>query len=333
VTLTTETVREAGALEALAPEWWALFARCATATPFQSPAWLLPWWRHFAPGRLATITVRAQGRLVGLAPFYLEDGAYGRRLLPIGISLSDYLDVLIDPDFADDAGSAIASHAARAELAWDTWEFEELAPHAAALALPPPENSTDTSAEQSACPVLVLAPDGIEACVPAKKRRKLRMARNRAERRGGAVLTRVTEPGLPDYFADLVRLHGARWHDRGESGVLAHDAARRFHEEAIPALVAHGLARLYSLAIAGRVAGVFYGLHHRGRAYAYLGGFDPAFSYESPGTLLMGHAIEAAMREGAREFHFLRGREPYKYDWGAEDRINTKRVIRMAPHV
>ena len=58
-----------------------------------------------------------------------------------------------------------------------------------------------------------------------------------------------------------------------------------------------------------------------------LAGFDPAFSKLSPGTLTIGHAIDQAIREGATEFDFLRGGEPYKYHWGAVDRVNFRRCI------
>ena len=34
-------------LERLREEWLALWRRSPTATPFQSPMWLLPWWRAF----------------------------------------------------------------------------------------------------------------------------------------------------------------------------------------------------------------------------------------------------------------------------------------------
>ena len=34
---------------------------------------------------------------------------------------------------------------------------------------------------------------------------------------------------------------------------------------------------------------------------------------------MLGHAVERAIGEGFREVHFLRGREPYKYAWGAVD--------------
>jgi CelD/BcsL family acetyltransferase involved in cellulose biosynthesis len=85
---------------------------------------------------------------------------------------------------------------------------------------------------------------------------------------------------------------------------------------------------MWLLRLGDEIAGAYYGFHQQDRAYAYLGGFDPAFEFESPGTILVGHAIAEARREGAREFHFLRGREAYKYEWGAEDRWNQRRSFR-----
>jgi CelD/BcsL family acetyltransferase involved in cellulose biosynthesis len=102
-----QTIADLEALEALAPEWWGLWRRVPNATPFGTPAWLIPWWRHFHPGPLWAVAVRVERRLVGLAPFYLEEGPHGRRILPVGISLSDYCDVLLDPAFAQPAATAI----------------------------------------------------------------------------------------------------------------------------------------------------------------------------------------------------------------------------------
>jgi Acetyltransferase (GNAT) domain len=52
----------------------------------------------------------------------------------------------------------------------------------------------------------------------------------------------------------------------------------------------------------------------------YLTGFDPALAQLSPGRLLVARALERAGDDGAFELDFLRGREPYKYEWGAVDR-------------
>lgn len=326
-------VHDADALAQLVPEWWALWQHAPAATPFQSPAWLVAWWEAFAPGRLFTIAVRDSRGLAALAPLYLETGAFGRRLLPVGISLSDYTDILVRADAAVDG---IADRLSRYRL-WDTLELGGLLPEAAALTLPCPADCTDTTAEDEVCPVLQLFPGPADAgshpAIPTLQRRKLRMARNRLER--GPVSKIIATHGLsPDQWADtLIALHTDRWQERGTPGVLANPRVQSFHRAALPSLIAHGIARLLALRIGSDIAGVYYGFSHRGRAYAYLGGFDPRFAYYSPGTVLLGHAIEDALREGARELHFLRGREPYKFAWGAREQTTFRRtLVRRTAH-
>jgi CelD/BcsL family acetyltransferase involved in cellulose biosynthesis len=153
------------------------------------------------------------------------------------------------------------------------------------------------------------------------------MARHRTSRRGG-VVSRVEAADIVAVLQRLFALHGARWQGRGEEGVLADGAVRAFHLAAAPLLAEAGLLRLYAVTIEGQIVGIYHGLHHRECAYAYLGGFDPAFGFESPGAVLLGHALEEAIGEGAREFHLLRGQEPYKYEWGAVDRWNERLTFR-----
>jgi hypothetical protein len=176
--LTTQTLDTIADLVRLLWQWWALWDRCPSATSLQSPAWLLPWWRAFQPGELLIVTVRQDDRLVGLGPFYIEDGAHGRRILPLGIGVSDYLDVLIDPQTSDEAVTALVDHVTAQADRWDSWDLEELAPDAAAWALPRSMDLTETVDPQSVCPVLTLprgsaptgddpaaiTPQGVEPC-------------------------------------------------------------------------------------------------------------------------------------------------------------------------
>jgi CelD/BcsL family acetyltransferase involved in cellulose biosynthesis len=326
--LRAEVIRHVEPFAALEAEWWELWRRVDAATPFQSPAWLIPWWRCFHPGELFVMTVRAAGRLIGLAPFYVEDGT--RRLLPLGISVSDHLDVLVAPGFEILAGQALVMEAARAGDLWDEWSLEELAPDALAWGLPTPEGCEDVSAPQSACPVLDFPPgaENIWRFVPARQRRDAHLARNRAARRGEVRIEPMDEADAPGFLDTLFRLHGARWESRGEAGVLADDQVQDFQRDALPRLAAAGLTRCFVVRIDEAAAAAHYGLAHRGRAYAYLTGFDPAYAFESPGVILLTHALEQAFGEGARAFHFLRGPEPYKYRWGASDRWNRRRSFR-----
>jgi len=332
--LTGRIVRDAAELEALVPGWWDLWRRCPAATPFQSPAWLVAWWRQFAPGDLVTMAVELGDALVGLAPFYREEGLSGRRLLPLGISVSDYHDLLLAPEHVESAWEVLVE-LARQEPGWDRWEFDELMLGATALALPCPSKWHQDLSGQSACPTLVFEPGELANSLPKTKRRKLNMARNRAARRNSVILRQADASGVDEALGHLFRLHGSRWKSRGEAGVLADDRVRDFHRAAAQDLAEAGLLRLYTLAFDGQVVAAYYGFHHRQRAYAYLSGFDPAYEFESPGVLVMAHAMDEALQAGAREFHLLRGQEPYKYGWGAGDRWNQRRSFRRggAHHV
>ena len=119
-------------------------------------------------------------------------------------------------------------------------------------------------------------------------------------------------------FAEFLRLHAARWAQRGEGGMLTGDL-EDFHRRVASCMLEQGLLRLYALRLGGQSAAVFYGFATPDRWVYYLGGFAPDFERYSPGTLVVGHAVEQAIEAGARAFDFLRGGEPYKYAWGAVD--------------
>jgi CelD/BcsL family acetyltransferase involved in cellulose biosynthesis len=70
--------------------------------------------------------------------------------------------------------------------------------------------------------------------------------------------------------------------------------------------------------------GALHAMAAHGRAYAYLSGLDPAWARFSPGSVLLLQLVEDAVAEGLLELDLLRGREPYKYRLGAEDRFNWR---------
>jgi CelD/BcsL family acetyltransferase involved in cellulose biosynthesis len=328
--LEVRLIRDGHELAALAPEWDRLWERSPRATPFQSPIWLLAWWRAFRPGELMVAAVRSQAKLVGMAPFYRETLGERARLLPIGISISDYMDILIDEALGEAVLGAIARAYASRSLDWDEWELPELPPGSAALEMRCPESWAQCDAPASPCPVLILPGSSLdfEAQLPERKRRKLRLMTNRLIRHGNTAAVALEEQPADWWLAQLWRLHAACWSGRGGTGVLADDRLRGFHSEVLEGFVCRGLARMFALRIGADTAGIYYGFVHRRRAYGYLTGFNPAYGYYSPGSFVVRHAIEQAIADGVEEFHFLRGGEAYKYDWGARDRWNRRRIFR-----
>ncbi len=65
-------IEQPEALWTLSAEWQALASR-TDAEVYLRPAWVSAWWDHFGAGRtLACLTIREDGRLIGLLPFYVE---------------------------------------------------------------------------------------------------------------------------------------------------------------------------------------------------------------------------------------------------------------------
>jgi len=342
--LRVEEVGTTAELEALRPEWSALWESSDSATPFQSPEWLIPWWRHFGWEGLRVLTLRRAegGRLVGLAPLYIytHPDTGTRQVTLIGNGISDHLDVLVDPEIRTDAGVAFLTYLAKHGASWDTCDLRDLAAGSQLLTAPLPDGVAEEVVEEEPSPFIVL-PCSVESlgdAVPQKFLHKLRYYRRRAEQLGEVCFEAAhdckndvaDEEKVQETFGKLLELHRARWATRGEPGVLDDPAVEAFHRDAIPGFLARGWLRLYTLRIGARIGAVYYGFLAKGRAYAYLGGFDPVFLPAAPGKLIVLHAMTEAVREGAREFDFLRGREPYKHAWGAEDRPQYRRRLRHA---
>jgi CelD/BcsL family acetyltransferase involved in cellulose biosynthesis len=327
-----EEITRFEALEAIRPEWSALFERCPTATPFQSPEWIISWWRHFGGGgELWAILLRSDGRLVGLAPLFIQQGGERniRQVQLIGTGITDYLDPIIDPEIVLSGAERIFAHLASHRSKWDLCDFQELRPDSPFLQASVDHGLQLRRGRQGASPVVRLAEtvEAFQAALSPHHRRNLRQAKKRLEEAGGIERERADEARWPAFLEALFQLHRARWEERKLPGVLADSGIQRFHREAAAGLQRRGALRLFGLRHKGEIAAVIYAFVWRRRMYAYLGGFQPALARLSPGTLLIEHAMETAICEGVQEFDFLRGTEAYKYLWGSHDRINHRLLL------
>lgn len=318
-------------LAALRTEWSDLFTRCPQASPFQSPEWLLAWTQGFLHEGLWVLAMRRSGVLVGLAPFFIyRDPEGGRQVTLLGNGMSDRLDLLATPDDAQEVAQAVLSCLAARRRLWDRCDFRDLPPEAALLGPALPLASADDRTEaDTPCPVLVLphSVDAVVAGLPRKRRENIRRRARRLAEAGHVAFETADAGALDEHLEAVMRLHARRWETRGEDGMLAKAAVRRFLEAAADGLLARGLLRLDVLRLDGRIIAAHYGFRRKQRSYSYLHGFDPEFAAFAPVSLLIARILEHAVAEGVREFDFLRGCEPYKYDWGANDRPQFRRRI------
>lgn len=306
-----------------------LWARDPRATPFQSLAWLEPWWAHLGGGERIELEARdAAGRLIGALPAFVWIDGGTRKLVPVGAGHSDYCDALIDPEHAEQALHGLWQAAARVADRWDEILLPDLRTDSPLLG-PPPSDWIAEDVACETCPVLALPDDGdVLGALSKSRRRKIVHDQHRAERLGG-VTADLAGPAERDEALDaLFALHAARWEAAGERGVLADPRVEAFHRAAAPALAEAGLLRLAIVRHDGRIVAVVYGFADRDRWFSYINGVDHRIPGQSFGTLAFAALIEAAAAAGAREFHFLRGEEEYKYRWGAEPTRTVRRVIR-----
>jgi CelD/BcsL family acetyltransferase involved in cellulose biosynthesis len=326
---TVEEVATAEGLDALVPAWTELWKRAPAATPFQSPAWLVPWWRHFGEGELVVLCTREGAELLGLLPLYIYDEPPLRKLLPVGIGNSDWLDAICAPGREHEVARVLLEAIAGRAGSFDVCDLQPLPADSFLLQADAP-GLLDERITLEPCPILRLpeAVAGLETTLPKAMRQNLRYYRRRAERHGRLRFETAGPASLHELLEAFYALHGARWQRQGLPGVLADGPVRAFHSEAAPALMEQDALRLHALRLDERIVAGLYGFTAKGRFYHYLAGFDPDLRGLGLGTLVIGHAMEQAVREGAWEFDFLRGGEAYKYRWGARDRPSYGRRLR-----
>lgn len=306
------TITTLDAAAALDGEWSALASRAPGATPFQWPAWLLPWYRVWAADRVHVIALRRDdGTLAAVVPAVRT----GARLELAGSGVGDYLAPVIDASAVQDPGpmleEAVGGHACLFhdvpdEIGW---------PRAG-------EKGPWCVAPASICPRIPLPKtiDAWRAGLPSGLQRNLRRYGHRLRAKGARCDTVTRSDDVAPVLDTLFALHARRWQAREQPGIFAEDDVRRFHRASAPKLFDRGLLRLHVLASGAATVGVQYVLVQGSTAYSYIAGFDPDWTELSPGTLLMAYAIERAIDEGCSVFDLLRGAEAYKYGWGAVDR-------------
>jgi CelD/BcsL family acetyltransferase involved in cellulose biosynthesis len=312
-------------LREIAPAWEDLWRRCPEATSFQRAEWLLPWVEAFGPREVCAIAVRIQDTLVGFAPLLIYPRGNERLLAFMGGGVSDYLDMLVDPENSGEVMEKIC-RAAGEISGWDTLELTDLSPDSVLL-----RNGflEQYAHEHDVCSVLHL-PESREQLLhifSKRQRANLRNAQSRLQKAGGTRIEVATSETLNDALEDLIRLHTSRWSQSAQPGVLSDAAVKAFHCSSAPALLECGILRLYRLRLAGRTLAVIYALFERDTVYCYLQGFDPESAYFGPGTVLMFKVMEDAIHQGFRKFDFLRGREAYKQHWRASERPTYRVVI------
>ena len=259
---------------------------------------------------------------------------------------ADYATVLAAPDLLPAVSEAVVEYLAAKAAPddphpepWDVVDLRRLRcgdPAADALAVAFGEREmsegwTLNVEREDVCPVVHLPAgidfDGYLAMLGKKDRHEVRRKIRRAEGHGEIRLTDSADSlGELDAFIDL---HQRRWGDDGLfSPTPGGDRSRLFFRRLFEEHGPDGPLRLAFLTVGERRIAA--GIHFRtadGYLY-YNAGVDPDARDLSPGVIMVAAYVQRAIAEGCRRLDFLRGDEPYKYEWGATDEPIQRLLVR-----
>jgi CelD/BcsL family acetyltransferase involved in cellulose biosynthesis len=164
----------------------------------------------------------------------------------------------------------------------------------------------------------------LRTTLPGIMRNSIRRSGSKLARGGGEVrfvpLT-ADDPALDAVLARLLSLHAAQF---GDDSALIRESAR--FRSAVVGGLACGEMKIFPLYVGDAIAAVDVAFSVAGRFSYYQGGRSTAPEHSGAGTVLMARGIEWACDTGHREVDFLRGAEPYKLGWGAQQRRPVLRL-------
>jgi len=145
--------------------------------------------------------------------------------------------------------------------------------------------------------------------------KKTRAHIRRSQREGGIVETEFATdlPSALSIYRDMVALHQAQWHARGEPGAFADPWFDRFHRRLIADRFAHGEIQLVRLRSKDGPVAALYSFIHGGRVLQYQSGRALVENENvKPGYLAHTAAIEHNAKAGLNLYDFMGGDVHYK---------------------
>jgi CelD/BcsL family acetyltransferase involved in cellulose biosynthesis len=312
------------------PAWTRLYEACSTRNPFLSYEWNFACLRHESPGnRPFVLTAHAGGRLVGIAPLRFERRLGLRTLRFIGDGRSDYLGFIVHPEYPG-AESALLEGLGRLRQYWDLAILRQLTEgyttlHTRAY----PESVCGRGIEGTVAPYLTH--DGpwesLVSAGPGWIKRMLKASR-KWEKEGGTV-RRITGRESADYVETVSFIESRSWKKRQGVARFQPGRGQELLRETLAGLGARGEMELWLAWMKGEPAAFQINFVTSGRICLYQGAYDETYRKFSPGGVVDCLAIQRAWQDGAREYDFMSGDEPYKAE--RTDRIRSLRYLALYP--
>src|SRR5215218_132183 len=321
MSLDVEILTDREPVDSLVPEWHELAAACGE--PLAAPTWVLTLSREIA-GASETpriVTVREGGRLMALAPLWV-DLRQPRRAADSGLLAGERPRTprLALPAGEGEAAGAVAVALAQSDPRSDAVALESVPvatcwPIALAEQWPGRMRPLLRQYFTMSSPTVALTQGSFDAWLGAKSsnfRSQMRRMRRRFAEAGGSGRFSTRETLADDWDA-MVRLHAGRWEGRGASSIVAGGASLSTAYKAIGyELLERGEFRLRVLELDGKAISVQLFAAIGGEVIYINGGWDEEHAQFKPAMLGILDAIEDAFARGERRMDLGPGAQPYK---------------------
>lgn len=310
---------------------------------FLTPEWLHAWWGgREAEGRagdhLAVVAVRRSGgELAGVVPLAVEPS--GRLAVAhfAGAALGDRFHPACAPEDEQEVAAAALLALEEQGPAWRALVLDRVAVDAewpvtmAATSARRLASIRRSPAQLPFVPLAGITWEHYLARQSAGFRKRLRyLERSLGRDHQFRIRDGAGPEALRGDLAVFFELHDKRWGERGGSS-LASPAVRAVLRDFAASAAQRGWLRLRLLEVDGVAVAALLGWRLGGVYSFYNSGFDPDWSKQSVGLLLVAWTIRDAIGEGASEFDMLLGGEGYKSRF--TDRVREAVTITLVPSV
>ncbi len=326
---------------------WAVLSENSQSSIFQTFEWQRLWWKYYGENnKLNLILFYDDGRLVGIAPFFVDTFNFHnvriiRRLRLIGSSasinkngsatpdygVSDYLDIISLPGYENTIARSLLHYFKNNPGSFDIIELDEVSNDSNIFnSVLPLLNEVEWSykvIKREVCPRILVPGTLSDFMKSLSSKIRYQLTKIRRERIRDTVFEiNKVQSGqeLGREFDAFVFLHQQRWNAQGLPGAFVDARFKNFLREISESFLKNGWLYLTSAYSKSQCLAIEYAFKYKNNYYDYLKAFDDQSPYAKyrPGRALLLQLIEEAIEDKASVVDLLRGGEPYKFEIATE---------------
>ncbi|UCE40640.1 MAG: GNAT family N-acetyltransferase [Candidatus Aminicenantes bacterium] len=304
-------------------DWNKLLSRSGQNCPFLTHQWFDAWWQNFGPNDELGILFfwDDSASLGGISPLMVSGAAL--RFMA-SHEVTDYCDFISCEDYRVKFYEHLLDHFQMNSSKYYPMELINIPESSPTLSILPGlaagRGWEYESHENEIAPVLKLSESYEEFLqnLGRKNRHELRRKTRKWESLGNVRIEKVTEPEkLSLAIKKFVSLHKESspakqefWQKKGMP---------EFFSQLVHHFAIENWAELHMLYVEDRLIAALLCFPYEDIVYFYNIAYDRGYSPLSPGFFLFDQAIKQSIAQGKKVADFLRGREKYKYFFGAKE--------------